>query len=467
MAETASTPASPAPLKVYYENEASLEGLQGKTVAVLGYGSQGHAHAQNLRESGVKVIVANRRDSANGKLAISHGFEPMSVADAVKAADLIIVTLPDELQPEIYEKEIKPNLTKGKTLGATHGLSVHFKLITLPTDVDVVMIAPKGPGHLVRSEFVKGGGVPCLVAVHQDATGNALKTALAWGNGVGGARAGIIKTTFKDECETDLFGEQAVLCGGLSALIKAGFETLVNNGYPPEMAYFECVHEVKLIVDLIYQGGLNYMRYSISNTAEYGDLTRGPRIITDENQERDAENPRRNHVREIRRRMDGRTQGRQAQVQRALQRRQRPPRGSHRPQAAQNDEVDQRQRDFVTENKGAIEHLDRPFSRESGGRGRRGTRLRRSGRRTRGGRSGSRMGRRIGVPQFSENRTLIIQNARIGRRICNTSAKGYLSSHHTVRPIPDARIPPCRKRPRGVQYQGRKNVQIVSLSASS
>lgn len=271
--------ANSAPLKIYYENEAPLDGLVGKTVAVLGYGSQGHAHAQNLRESGIKVIVANRRDSANGKLAISHGFDPMSIPDAVKAADLIIVTLPDELQPEIYEKEIKPYLTKGKTFGATHGLNVHFKLIDLPKDVDIVMIAPKGPGHLVRSEFVKGGGVPCLVAVHQDATGNALKTALAWGNGVGGARAGIIQTTFKDECETDLFGEQAVLCGGLASLIKAGFETLTEAGYPPEMAYFECVHEVKLIVDLIYQGGINYMRYSISNTAEYGDMTRGPRVV--------------------------------------------------------------------------------------------------------------------------------------------------------------------------------------------
>jgi ketol-acid reductoisomerase len=274
--------ASPSPLEVLYEKDASLDALAGKTVGVLGYGSQGHAHAQNLRESGVKVIVANRRDSANGKLAISHGFDPMPIAEVVKAADLIIVTLPDELQPEIFAKEIKPNLTKGKTFGATHGLNVHFKLIDLPKDIDVVMIAPKGPGHLVRSEFVKGGGVPTLVAVHQDASGNALKTALAWGNGIGGARAGIIKTTFKDECETDLFGEQVVLCGGLSALIKAGFETLTEAGYPPEMAYFECVHEVKLIVDLIYQGGLNYMRYSISNTAEYGDLTRGPRIVTAE-----------------------------------------------------------------------------------------------------------------------------------------------------------------------------------------
>ena len=270
------------PLEILYEKDAPLDGLAGKTVGILGYGSQGHAHAQNLRESGIKVIVAELRDTPNGKLAISHGFDPKPIAEVVKAADLIIVTLPDELQPEIYNKEIKANLTAGKTFGATHGLNVHFKLIDLPKDIDVVMIAPKGPGHLVRSEFVKGGGVPCLIAIAQDATGNARKTALAWGAGVGGARAGIISTTFKEEVETDLFGEQVVLCGGLSALIKAGFEVLTEAGYSPEMAYFECVHEVKLIVDLIYQGGLNYMRYSISNTAEYGDLTRGPRIITAE-----------------------------------------------------------------------------------------------------------------------------------------------------------------------------------------
>ncbi|MGN6505029.1 MAG: ketol-acid reductoisomerase [Tepidisphaeraceae bacterium] len=270
------------PLTMLYGNDAPITPLQGKTVAILGYGSQGHAHAQNLRESGVKVIVANRRDSANGKLAIEHGFEPMSVEDAVKQADLVILTLPDEVQPEVYNKSIKPNLTKGKTLGVTHGFNVHFKTIEIPNDVDVVLVAPKGPGHLVRSEFVKGGGVPCLAAVAQDASGHAWATALAWANGVGGARSGIIKTTFKDECETDLFGEQAVLCGGLSALIKAGFETLTEAGYPPEMAYFECVHEVKLIVDRIYQGGLDYMRYSISNTAEWGDLVTGPRIITDE-----------------------------------------------------------------------------------------------------------------------------------------------------------------------------------------
>ena len=276
----------PEPLKMVYEQDAPMDALKGKTVAVIGFGSQGHAHAQNLRDSGVKVIVANRKDSSNGRLVQEHGFDPMSVEDAVKAADLIIVTLPDEVQPEVYNKSIGPNLKAGKTLGVTHGFNVHFKTIVPPKDVDVILVAPKGPGHLVRSEFEKGGGVPCLLAVHQDASGKARATGLAWANGVGGARSGVIETTFKDECETDLFGEQAVLCGGLSALIKAGFETLTEAGYPPEMAYFECVHEVKLIVDLIYQGGLDYMRYSISNTAEYGDLTRGPRIV---NQQTKAE----------------------------------------------------------------------------------------------------------------------------------------------------------------------------------
>jgi ketol-acid reductoisomerase len=270
----------PQPLKMIYENDAPLDALQGKTVAILGFGSQGHAHGQNLRDSGIKVIVANRKDSPNGKLAIQQGFEPVSVEDAVKAADLIIVTLPDEVQPGVYAKSIAPHLKAGKAFGATHGFNIHFKTIVPPKDVDIVMVAPKGPGHLVRSEFERGGGVPCLLAVHQNATGKAREISLAWARGIGGARSGIIETNFKDECETDLFGEQAVLCGGLSALIKAGFETLTEAGYPPEMAYFECVHEVKLIVDLIYQGGLDYMRYSISNTAEYGDLTRGPRVIT-------------------------------------------------------------------------------------------------------------------------------------------------------------------------------------------
>jgi ketol-acid reductoisomerase len=270
----------PEPLKMIYEQDAPLDPLRGKTVAIIGFGSQGHAHAQNLRDSGIKVIVANRKESSNGKLAIEKGFDPLSVDDAVKAADLIIVTLPDERQPEIYNKSIAPHLKAGKAFGATHGFNIHFKTIVPPKDVDVLMVAPKGPGHLVRSEFERGGGVPCLLAVHQNASGKARDIGLAWARGIGGARSGVIETTFKDECETDLFGEQAVLCGGLSALIKAGFETLTEAGYPPEMAYFECVHEVKLIVDLIYQGGLDYMRYSISNTAEYGDLTRGPRLIT-------------------------------------------------------------------------------------------------------------------------------------------------------------------------------------------
>jgi ketol-acid reductoisomerase len=267
-------------LKMWYEKDAPLDALKGKTVAVVGYGSQGHAHAQNLRESGVKVIVANRKESNNGRLAIEHGFDPLLVEDAVRQADLIIITLPDEVQPDVYQKSIAPNLKAGKTLGFTHGFNIHFKTIVPPKDVDVIMVAPKGPGHLVRSEFERGGGVPCLLAVYQDASGNARATGLAWARGIGGARSGVIETNFKDECETDLFGEQAVLCGGLASLIKAGFETLTEAGYPPEMAYFECVHEVKLIVDLIYQGGLDYMRYSISNTAEYGDLTRGPRVVT-------------------------------------------------------------------------------------------------------------------------------------------------------------------------------------------
>ncbi len=274
------------PLTMMYEKDAPLDPLKGKTVAVIGFGSQGHAHALNLRDSGVKVVVANRKDSANGRLALEHGFELLGVEDAVKAGDLVIITLPDEVQPEVYNKSILPHLKAGKSVGATHGFNFHFKTITAPKDVDVLLVAPKGPGHLVRSEFEKGGGVPCLLAIFQNASGKAREIGLAWARGIGGARSGVIETTFKDECETDLFGEQAVLCGGLSALIKAGFETLVEAGYPPEMAYFECVHEVKLIVDLIFQGGLDYMRYSISNTAEYGDLTRGPRVV---NQQTKAE----------------------------------------------------------------------------------------------------------------------------------------------------------------------------------
>jgi len=268
--------------KIYYESEAPIGALKGAKVAVIGYGSQGHAHSQNLRDSGVTVAVAELPDTANYKLAKEHGFTPGDIATAMKDAALIIITLPDQIQAKVYKTQIEPNLKAGQTLGFCHGFNIHFKYIVPPKDVNVVMIAPKGPGHLVRSEFVKGGGVPCLVAVQQDATGKAKAVALAWGNGIGGARAGILETTYKEETETDLFGEQVVLCGGLTALIKAGFETLVAAGYQPEVAYFECMHEVKLIVDLMYQGGMSYMRYSISDTAEYGDLTRGPRIITEQ-----------------------------------------------------------------------------------------------------------------------------------------------------------------------------------------
>jgi len=266
-------------IETLYDKDGSLNALQGKTVAVLGYGSQGHAHAQNLRDSGVNVIVANRKESANGKLAIGHGFDPLPVADAVKQADLIIATLPDEVQPDVWAESIKDNLKPGACFGATHGFNIHFKTIDVPDSIDVVMVAPKGPGHTVRSEFERGGGVPCLLAVHQDASGNAFDLAMAWAIGVGGGKAGILKTTFKDECETDLFGEQNVLCGSLSELIKTGFEVLTEAGYPPELAYFEVCHEVKLIVDLVVRGGLSYMRYSISNTAEFGDYHTGPKVI--------------------------------------------------------------------------------------------------------------------------------------------------------------------------------------------
>jgi len=267
---------------IYYEDDAPIDALKDKKVAVIGYGSQGHAHSLNLRDSGVEVAVSELEGTDNYKLAIEHGFKPSDVKTAMEGASLIIVTIPDEIQAKVYSSQIGPNLVAGQTLGFCHGFNIHFKYIVPPDDVNVVMIAPKGPGHLVRSEYEKGGGVPCLVAIEKDATGDAKDIALAWGNGIGGARAGIIQTTYKEETETDLFGEQVVLCGGLTSLIKAGFETLVAAGYQPEIAYFECMHEVKLIVDLMYQGGMSYMRYSISNTAEYGDLTRGPRIITDQ-----------------------------------------------------------------------------------------------------------------------------------------------------------------------------------------
>ena len=268
-------------MRVFYDRDADIGLIKGKKVAILGYGSQGHAHAQNLRDSGVtEVAIALRPGSASAKKAEGAGFKVLPNAEAAKWADVLMILAPDEHQAAIYENDIRGNLRPGAALAFAHGLNVHFGLIEPPADVDVIMIAPKGPGHTVRSEYKRGGGVPCLIAVHQDATGNAHDIALSYASGVGGGRSGIIETNFKEECETDLFGEQAVLCGGITHLIQAGFETLVEAGYAPEMAYFECLHETKLIVDLLYEGGIANMRYSISNTAEYGDIVTGPRIIS-------------------------------------------------------------------------------------------------------------------------------------------------------------------------------------------
>ncbi|WP_119460171.1 ketol-acid reductoisomerase [Rhodospirillaceae bacterium SYSU D60014] len=268
-------------MRVYYDRDADVNLIKGKKVAVVGYGSQGHAHALNLKDSGVsEVRVALRPGSATVKKAEAAGLTVMSAADAAKWADVVMVLTPDELQAQLYRDDLAPNMKQGAALAFAHGFNIHFKLIEPRPDLDVFMIAPKGPGHTVRSEYQRGGGVPCLVAVEQNPSGNAQEIALSYACALGGGRSGIIETTFKEECETDLFGEQVVLCGGLSALITAGFETLVEAGYAPEMAYFECLHEVKLIVDLMYEGGMANMRYSISNTAEYGDYTRGPRVVT-------------------------------------------------------------------------------------------------------------------------------------------------------------------------------------------
>jgi len=269
-------------VKVYYDKDADLGMLKGKTVAIIGYGSQGHAQAQNLRDSGVKVIIAELEGTDNYKLALEHGFKPMSASEAAKNADIIQMLVPDDVQAKIYHADIKQHMKKGKSLVFSHGFNIHFGCIEPPKDVDVFMVAPKGPGHLVRSVFVEGGGVPCLIAIQQDASKKAKKMALAYAKGIGGTRAGVLETTFAEETETDLFGEQTVLCGGVTRLVMAGFETLVDAGYQPEIAYFECLHELKLITDLMYQGGIAWMRYSISDTAEYGDLTRGDRIISDE-----------------------------------------------------------------------------------------------------------------------------------------------------------------------------------------
>ena len=269
-------------MKMYYDKDADLGLLKGKKVAIIGFGSQGHAQALNLRDSGVDVLVSEMAGTPNYELAVKYGFKPVSAAEAAKAAQVVQILTQDHVQASLYENDLRPHMGAGKTLLFSHGFNIHFGQIVPDPKVDVIMVAPKGPGHLVRSEYEKGAGVPCLVAVQQDASGKALATALAYAKGIGATRAGVLETTFREETETDLFGEQAVLCGGVSELVKAGFDTLVEAGYAPEIAYFECFHELKLIVDLFYQGGLEYMRYSVSDTAEYGDYTRGPRIITEE-----------------------------------------------------------------------------------------------------------------------------------------------------------------------------------------
>jgi ketol-acid reductoisomerase len=266
-------------MKIYYDQDADADRLKNKTVAVIGYGSQGHAHANNLHDSGIQVIVGLRRDSGSWKKAEQAGLKVMETAAAAQAADVVMILVPDELGGELYASDIAPHLRDGAYLAFAHGFNIHFKQIVPPAGVNVFMVAPKGPGHLVRSEYQKGRGVPCLLAIHQDPGGDTRAIGLAYAKAIGGTRAAVIETTFKEETETDLFGEQAVLCGGLTELVRAGYETLVSRGYSPEMAYFECLHEVKLIVDLMYEGGIANMRYSISNTAEYGDMTRGKRII--------------------------------------------------------------------------------------------------------------------------------------------------------------------------------------------
>ncbi|HUT91474.1 MAG TPA: ketol-acid reductoisomerase [Thermoguttaceae bacterium] len=270
------------PATIYYDQDADLSLLKGKTLAILGYGSQGHAHAQNLRDSGLTVVVAELPGTANYEQAVKDGFQPLSTEEATRKGDMVTILLPDELQADVFRTQIRDHLSPGNVVVCSHGFNVHFGQFEVPKGVSTVLVAPKGPGHLLRAEFVRGAGVPCLIALGEGAGDETRKLGLAYAKGIGGTRAGVIETTFAEETETDLFGEQVVLCGGVSALVKAAFEVLVEAGYQPEMAYFECMHELKLIVDLFYQGGLNYMRYSVSNTAEYGDYTRGPRIITDQ-----------------------------------------------------------------------------------------------------------------------------------------------------------------------------------------
>jgi len=273
------------PATIYYDKDADLSLLKNKTIAILGYGSQGHAQAQNLRDSGCNVVVSDKPGTANYELAKQHGFEPLSLGEATKKADMVNILVPDEIQADLYRDFVAENLSPGNILMCSHGFNVHYGQVDAPDGVDTVLVAPKGPGHLVRSEFEKGGGVPCLIATSDGASEEAFHLGLAYAKGIGGTRGGVILTTIAEETETDLFGEQTVLCGGVSELVRAAFETLVEAGYQPEMAYFECMHELKLIVDLFYQGGLNYMRYSVSNTAEYGDYTRGPRVINQQTRE--------------------------------------------------------------------------------------------------------------------------------------------------------------------------------------
>ena len=265
--------------KIYYDRDANIQLLKDKTLAVIGYGSQGHAHALNLKDSGMKVVVGLKEDSKTREKVKKDGLEVMTPAEAAKVGDIIMILAPDQLQGSIFKNDIKPGLKAGNVLAFGHGFNIHYAQIIPPVDIDVIMIAPKGPGHLVRRTFQEGTGVPCLVCVHQDASGKAFDYGMAWAQGIGGTRAGVIRTSFKDETETDLFGEQAVLCGGVTELVRAGFETLTDAGYPPEISYFECLHELKLIVDLMYEGGINGMNYSVSETAEYGGLVRGPQVI--------------------------------------------------------------------------------------------------------------------------------------------------------------------------------------------
>src|SRR6266513_2839823 len=272
-------------MKIYYDKDADIQQIRNKKVAVIGYGSQGHAHALNMKESGVSVVIG-LREGASWKKAEQSGLKVMPVADAVKASDVVMILAPDEAQAAIYRQDIAPNLKPGSSLAFGHGFNIHFGQIVPPPTINVFMVAPKGPGHLVRSEYTKGSGVPCLLAIHQDPSGSTKQVGLAYASAIGGGRAGVIETNFREETETDLFGEQVVLCGGLTSLIKAGFETLTEAGYSPEMAYFECLHEMKLIVDLLYEGGISEMRYSISNTAQYGDMTRGPVVVNDETKQR-------------------------------------------------------------------------------------------------------------------------------------------------------------------------------------